>query len=223
MCAGAFTKSGVLRIDNRYAGDDLIYTESKATKDQEGGRSNSEEGTLAAKKAGSDSWSTHLCEQSYENRYAHDKVASTLNQRGDIEKLGMGQPQRKGESGGPRGTQMVERECFPHDWKTNNSAPEPRGDMDGRKSERRGAVWKDHSISRTWTPSTGRTSNQREMTAVLMALRVFKPYLKGKVVMINSDNMTTVQNVAKQGGTRSPVLLNLVKEIWKLLSETEYG
>lgn len=44
-----------------------------------------------------------------------------------------------------------------------------------------------------------------------------KDYLQNRSIMVQSDNRTTLAYIRKQGGTRSLILLNLVKELWLIL------
>ena len=57
--------------------------------------------------------------------------------------------------------------------------------------------------------------NAQELLAVRRVLEHFREELSGKVVMIASDNATTVSYIRKQGGTRSMTLLRLAQELYQ--------
>jgi hypothetical protein len=78
--------------------------------------------------------------------------------------------------------------------------------------------WGGHMNSLTvqgrWTPLQQlQHINCLEMEAVIRTVRHFLPRLKHKNVLIRSDNMTVVQYINKQGGTKS---LNLCQKTWDL-------
>ncbi|KAH0621469.1 hypothetical protein JD844_022821 [Phrynosoma platyrhinos] len=56
--------------------------------------------------------------------------------------------------------------------------------------------------------------NELEMLAVLKALRAFEPVLRGKVVLLSTDNITVMYCLNKQGGTKSPPLLQASLQVW---------
>ncbi len=56
--------------------------------------------------------------------------------------------------------------------------------------------------------------NNLELRAVLLAVQAFLPLLRGRVVCLMADNMTAVQYIKNQGGTRS---LTLFRISWDLL------
>ena len=67
-----------------------------------------------------------------------------------------------------------------------------------------------------WDRSTSsRSSNFREISAVLMTLTSFLPLLKGKSVQILSDNITTVAYINFQGGV-SQEITKVATSIWSL-------
>src|SRR5690554_2717740 len=55
--------------------------------------------------------------------------------------------------------------------------------------------------------------NQRELTAVLLALMSFKEVLRGKVVKVLSDNISTVAYLNKLSG-KIDGLYNTARAIW---------
>lgn len=56
--------------------------------------------------------------------------------------------------------------------------------------------------------------NACEMLAVFLSLQAFLFQLKGKKVLIRSDNMTTIAYIAHMGGTKSAICNSLAYEIW---------
>jgi hypothetical protein len=62
-------------------------------------------------------------------------------------------------------------------------------------------------------------SNQREMLAVLYALRDRCHYLANSSLMIQSDNKSVVAFLRNEGGTRSPALMNLCYKIFHLVDQ----
>ena len=67
-----------------------------------------------------------------------------------------------------------------------------------------------------WDPATAaRSSNYRELKAVLFTLLSFLPHLKGKTVSLYSDNITTVANVNFMGSTHGH-LTALARQIWSI-------
>ncbi|XP_067233771.1 uncharacterized protein [Chanodichthys erythropterus] len=84
--------------------------------------------------------------------------------------------------------------------------------MSGRSAQ---GLWEGHHQSRH--------INQLEMVAVFRALRYFLPDLRGHHVLVQSDNMSVVSYINRQGGLRSRQLCKLAHQIllWsqgKLLS-----
>ena len=65
----------------------------------------------------------------------------------------------------------------------------------------------------------GQHINVLEMLAVRKVIEQFLDQLQGSVVMVVSDNATTVTYMKKQGGTRSRVLLRLTQELYNWLEE----
>lgn len=69
-------------------------------------------------------------------------------------------------------------------------------------------------IQGLWTKEeSSRTSNQRELLAVLRALETWQEVMANKTVGIQSDNQTTVYNLVGQGRSRIPAILELTKQI----------
>ena len=67
-----------------------------------------------------------------------------------------------------------------------------------------------------WDPVTAtRSSNFRELKAVLFTLKSFLPHLKNKTVSLYSDNITTVANVNFQG-SKHKHLSDLARQIWSM-------
>ena len=62
-------------------------------------------------------------------------------------------------------------------------------------------------FQRQWTKQESKLHiNSLEVETVYKSVQHFLPQLKGQNVLIRSDNITVVQYVNKQGGTRSPRL-----------------
>ncbi|XP_034001039.1 uncharacterized protein LOC117494304 [Trematomus bernacchii] len=69
-----------------------------------------------------------------------------------------------------------------------------------------GAVWQ----NRTWSAQDCTEHiNVLELRAVHLALRHFLPYLRGRHVLVRSDNTTTVYHINHQGGIKSARLLEV--------------
>ena len=65
-----------------------------------------------------------------------------------------------------------------------------------------GAALANHFAQGHWTPDVShRSSNFRELLTVLLALQSFKHMIRGKVVQILSDNVTTVAFINHMGGS----------------------
>lgn len=77
-----------------------------------------------------------------------------------------------------------------------------------------GAVWQ-HRVARgRWSArDNGDHINVLELRAVHLALEHFLPYLKGRHILIRSDNTSTVFHINHQGGTRSPRLLQVTQHL----------
>ena len=80
-----------------------------------------------------------------------------------------------------------------------------------------GATLGDLHISRQWTLEEAQShSNNLEMIATIRALKEFKFKVRGKAVLICSDNTTTVATINHQGGTKSWSLTELAWQFWDL-------
>lgn len=78
-----------------------------------------------------------------------------------------------------------------------------------------GAVWQNRTARGLWTAQDrSEHINVLELRAVHMALQLFLPFLRGRHVLVRSDNVSTVSNINHQGGTRSARLLQVS---WDLL------
>ena len=67
-----------------------------------------------------------------------------------------------------------------------------------------GAVWSRRSVRGTWGPRQRSLHiNALELRAVYLALRHFLPALRGRHVLVRSDNTSAVYHVNHQGGVRS--------------------
>lgn len=67
----------------------------------------------------------------------------------------------------------------------------------------------------------GNNINACEMLAVFLALQTFIQELRGKKVLIRSDNMTAVTYIAKMGGIRSVKCNKLAVQIWHWCIEND--
>lgn len=77
-----------------------------------------------------------------------------------------------------------------------------------------GAVYSDKVASGDWNSRVAcLTSNEREMLAVLTALKAFAPLLIGLTVQVLTDNISTMAYINHLGGP-SPALSNLAMVIW---------
>jgi ribonuclease HI len=78
-----------------------------------------------------------------------------------------------------------------------------------------GGHFREWNVQGTWGPEEAKLHiNVLEMLAVERTLRHFQEWLKGKVVLVRSDNMTVVTYLNKEGGTKSP---SLCMRVWRLL------
>ena len=77
-----------------------------------------------------------------------------------------------------------------------------------------GAIVGEHQVSGVWTPSQRELSiNLREMMVVQKGLFGFSSLLRGKMIALFCDNVTTVAYLRRLGGTRSQVLFLKAREI----------
>ena len=78
----------------------------------------------------------------------------------------------------------------------------------------------DQTASGTWQLQwKSRHINWLELQAVLLTLQHFLPQLRGTVMEVLSDNMTTVSYINKQGGTHSLSLCRLALDLWEWCDE----
>ncbi|MGL5407110.1 MAG: hypothetical protein ACRDAX_10115, partial [Propionibacteriaceae bacterium] len=77
-----------------------------------------------------------------------------------------------------------------------------------------GATLGGREVSGTWRgEQVSWHINLKELSAVYLALRFFQEEVSNKVVQINSDNTTALAYLRKQGGTHSPSLFAIAKNI----------
>lgn len=82
-----------------------------------------------------------------------------------------------------------------------------------------GAVLGHQQAGGDWTPNLSRrSSNYRELLAILLALESFLQDIKGKSIQILSDNITALAYVQHMGGPSVP-LTNIARAIWTLATE----
>ena len=63
--------------------------------------------------------------------------------------------------------------------------------------------------------------NNLELEAVFLTVKKFQKFLKNKLVLIRSDNVTVVQYINKQGGTRSLQLCQRTWDLWMFALENK--
>jgi hypothetical protein len=81
-----------------------------------------------------------------------------------------------------------------------------------------GAHMNDMEISGTWTVEESILHiNCLELKAIVKAFQLWIPFLKGRQVLIATDNTTVVSYINKQGGTSSHSLLSLTQELLLLV------
>ena len=79
-----------------------------------------------------------------------------------------------------------------------------------------GAVLPPHRVSGLWSREVASLHiNSLELLAVLQALQSFEDVVKGRSVLVRSDNMTVVSYINHQGGTHSPSLCRLAIDLWE--------
>ncbi|XP_061089900.1 uncharacterized protein LOC133123450 [Conger conger] len=76
-----------------------------------------------------------------------------------------------------------------------------------------GAVCNGMMASGLWNPPLPHI-NVLEITALWLALQHFEPLLRGRHILIRSDNKATVAYLNRQGGTKCPHLHRLAVRIW---------
>ena len=70
-----------------------------------------------------------------------------------------------------------------------------------------------HQVVGTWPQEFAHHSNSLKLRAFLMSLRHFAPFLKGKAVMVMTDNTTAVACLLPQGCYQSSLLMELSRSI----------
>lgn len=77
-----------------------------------------------------------------------------------------------------------------------------------------GATWQGRVVQGPWSPALcGVHINVLELMAVRLALGHFLPVLRGGHVMVRSDSTTVVHHINHSGGTRSPRLVLLTRQL----------
>ena len=61
-----------------------------------------------------------------------------------------------------------------------------------------------------------RSSNYRELMAILLALKAFLVHVKGKSIQVQTDNISAMAYIVNQGGP-SPELTSIAKAIWAIV------
>ncbi len=75
-------------------------------------------------------------------------------------------------------------------------------------------VWQKGTAKGLWSAQDSmRHINVLELQAVHLALEHFMPFLRGKHVLVHSDNMSTMSQIGHQGGTRSAQLLQVTQSL----------
>lgn len=76
-----------------------------------------------------------------------------------------------------------------------------------------GATWGHHSVSGLWYPGGSDHINILELRAILLAIKHWAPQLRGYMVSIHTVNRTAISYILREGGTRSPKLMSLTREL----------
>lgn len=77
-----------------------------------------------------------------------------------------------------------------------------------------GAVWQCRAVQGKWSlRERALHINVLELRAVHLALRHFLPHLRGKHVLIQTDNTSVVYHINHQGGSRSAMLLRVSSQL----------
>ncbi|KAJ7990560.1 hypothetical protein DPEC_G00301660 [Dallia pectoralis] len=76
-----------------------------------------------------------------------------------------------------------------------------------------GGVCQGQAVGGVW-PRSQRHINLLELETVQLVLTHFAPRLRGRDVLIRSDNRATVAYINRQGGVRSPVLHEAATRLW---------
>ena len=86
-----------------------------------------------------------------------------------------------------------------------------------------GASFLGQVLSGTWTPAERRLHiNILEMKAVLLTCRQLVSHLRKQCCLFLIDNSTVVSYLQKQGGTRSPALMQVTREVLLLAEQEEF-
>lgn len=75
------------------------------------------------------------------------------------------------------------------------------------------------AVGGMWPRNESRHINLLELQAVFLVLQHFAPLLRGRHVLVRSDNCTTVAYINRQGGVRSAALLSMAENLWMWASE----
>ena len=77
-----------------------------------------------------------------------------------------------------------------------------------------GAVWEGRTARGQWSPPWSLSHiNVLELRAVHLALRALLPFIRGKHVLVRTDNTSAVYHINHQGGTRSLRCLQVAREL----------
>lgn len=83
-----------------------------------------------------------------------------------------------------------------------------------------GAWIENHQAKGQWSPTErSKHINHLELLAVIRAFQHLPNQLKGKKVLLRSDSKTALSYIRRFGGTRSPGLCLLARELWALVLE----
>ena len=81
-----------------------------------------------------------------------------------------------------------------------------------------GAQWLGASLAGQWSRAETRLHiNALELQAAINAIKTWGPELRGQVVGLQADNKTAVAYLLREGGTKSPLLCQLTRQMFKLL------
>lgn len=81
-----------------------------------------------------------------------------------------------------------------------------------------GGVCGSDTVSGFWSETeSSQSSNMRELRAIHKTVGALEKVIKGKKLLIRSDNMTAIANIAKEGGNQNPLYIQLLKDLyWEL-------
>ena len=79
-----------------------------------------------------------------------------------------------------------------------------------------GAAWQKQMLQGHWTEEE-RTEpiNALELRAVYLAIKAFFQNRRDLHILVKADNITAVAHINKMGGTRSPRLVGIAKQLWE--------